>query len=121
MIRRPPRSTLSSSSAASDVYKRQMWVVAFASNGALSPPRQGVDERIEAFEGGWFSHLPDRRDAFGKAEFRGDAELVVAVFDLANFFARFGLAGSSTGWTGALVRVRRTMRNLGRQTSPEIR
>src|SRR5664279_6573 len=26
MIRRPPRSTLSSSSAASDVYKRQLWV-----------------------------------------------------------------------------------------------
>src|SRR5664280_3860993 len=25
MIRRPPRSTLSSSSAASDVYKRQVW------------------------------------------------------------------------------------------------
>src|SRR5674536_377030 len=25
MIRRPPRSTLSSSSAASDVYKRQLW------------------------------------------------------------------------------------------------
>src|SRR5665648_768749 len=26
MIRRPPRSTLSSSSAASDVYKRQIWI-----------------------------------------------------------------------------------------------
>eukprot|EP00656_Telonema_subtile_P027098 TRINITY_DN2909_c0_g1_i2.p1 TRINITY_DN2909_c0_g1~~TRINITY_DN2909_c0_g1_i2.p1 ORF type:complete len:419 (+),score=103.82 TRINITY_DN2909_c0_g1_i2:134-1390(+) len=30
MIRRPPRSTLSSSSAASDVYKRQMWKWALA-------------------------------------------------------------------------------------------
>src|SRR5674536_361853 len=32
MIRRPPRSTLSSSSAASDVYKRQMPFVVLTSN-----------------------------------------------------------------------------------------
>src|SRR5664279_4878707 len=31
MIRRPPRSTLSSSSAASDVYKRQLWVIGLIS------------------------------------------------------------------------------------------
>ena len=119
-----------------------MWVVAFATNGALSPPATPSAasgparcRRPAASSGGWqsrgrrrvkastsglklskgFSHLPDRRDTFGKDEFRGDGRIVVAVCDLANFFARFGLAGSSTGWTGAHVRVRRTMRNLGRQ------
>ena len=35
MIRRPPRSTLSSSSAASDVYKRQEGFVAIRSGQAL--------------------------------------------------------------------------------------
>src|SRR5665648_634019 len=37
MIRRPPRSTLSSSSAASDVYKRQLKVFSI---GAFRPPRE---------------------------------------------------------------------------------
>ena len=35
MIRRPPRSTLSSSSAASDVYKRQLYVSAVVVTGIL--------------------------------------------------------------------------------------
>ena len=34
MIRRPPRSTLSSSSAASDVYKRQMYYLVMTLGGA---------------------------------------------------------------------------------------
>src|SRR5674536_380765 len=44
MIRRPPRSTLSSSSAASDVYKRQRLIAARKAqiNASLRPPR-GVD------------------------------------------------------------------------------
>eukprot|EP00656_Telonema_subtile_P004926 TRINITY_DN12248_c0_g1_i1.p1 TRINITY_DN12248_c0_g1~~TRINITY_DN12248_c0_g1_i1.p1 ORF type:complete len:177 (-),score=21.64 TRINITY_DN12248_c0_g1_i1:280-810(-) len=42
MIRRPPRSTLSSSSAASDVYKRQ---VSTQSTGALSSPMSASQNR----------------------------------------------------------------------------
>eukprot|EP00658_Telonema_sp_P-2_P029454 TRINITY_DN22409_c0_g2_i1.p1 TRINITY_DN22409_c0_g2~~TRINITY_DN22409_c0_g2_i1.p1 ORF type:complete len:755 (-),score=128.21 TRINITY_DN22409_c0_g2_i1:344-2608(-) len=42
MIRRPPRSTLSSSSAASDVYKRQMWNAVHLSLPLSSLP-QGTD------------------------------------------------------------------------------
>src|SRR5664279_1133316 len=54
MIRRPPRSTLSSSSAASDVYKRQVAgeVDAFAV----------ADDRVEG-AGGLFEHHAPRRDA----------------------------------------------------------
>src|SRR5664280_3584412 len=41
MIRRPPRSTLSSSSAASDVYKRQLKInIAIINNGYLGMVRQ---------------------------------------------------------------------------------
>src|SRR5665648_693404 len=55
MIRRPPRSTLSSSSAASDVYKRQM-VYSSASTNFLSvrcrdqvhPIRDPLIEKIES-------------------------------------------------------------------------
>src|SRR5664280_3716921 len=39
MIRRPPRSTLSSSSAASDVYKRQKEDVMVPENAAAAAPR----------------------------------------------------------------------------------
>eukprot|EP00658_Telonema_sp_P-2_P041886 TRINITY_DN3000_c0_g1_i1.p1 TRINITY_DN3000_c0_g1~~TRINITY_DN3000_c0_g1_i1.p1 ORF type:complete len:120 (-),score=47.26 TRINITY_DN3000_c0_g1_i1:50-409(-) len=56
MIRRPPRSTLSSSSAASDVYKRQ---VSTQSTGATPPHNMGSDsdhgdktETPAAVEGG---------------------------------------------------------------------
>src|SRR5664279_580604 len=35
MIRRPPRSTLSSSSAASDVYKRQLPIIVLTSQGSV--------------------------------------------------------------------------------------
>ena len=49
MIRRPPRSTLSPSSAASDVYKRQAW------NNTLSVAQQSVimhrhGAKIELFD-----------------------------------------------------------------------
>eukprot|EP00658_Telonema_sp_P-2_P033369 TRINITY_DN24507_c0_g1_i2.p1 TRINITY_DN24507_c0_g1~~TRINITY_DN24507_c0_g1_i2.p1 ORF type:complete len:121 (+),score=28.83 TRINITY_DN24507_c0_g1_i2:98-460(+) len=36
MIRRPPRSTLSSSSAASDVYKRQLYAIGGYSGGCIA-------------------------------------------------------------------------------------
>ena len=61
MIRRPPRSTLSSSSAASDVYKRQVQVLegTGAENVQGWYPRafgvldtEGVLEVVSAFEGG---------------------------------------------------------------------
>src|SRR5665648_237176 len=57
MIRRPPRSTLSSSSAASDVYKRQ------GSGGAVTNDRRalrGAGARL-AFLGGPGSRPRDRR------------------------------------------------------------
>src|SRR5678815_1771687 len=38
MIRRPPRSTLDRSSAASDVYKRQGYVITASSAGVMSWP-----------------------------------------------------------------------------------
>src|SRR5664280_3924380 len=43
MIRRPPRSTLSSSSAASDVYKRQAWNHAFHT---AAQPRVGAGDFV---------------------------------------------------------------------------
>eukprot|EP00658_Telonema_sp_P-2_P045018 TRINITY_DN32913_c0_g1_i1.p1 TRINITY_DN32913_c0_g1~~TRINITY_DN32913_c0_g1_i1.p1 ORF type:complete len:115 (-),score=14.14 TRINITY_DN32913_c0_g1_i1:45-389(-) len=51
MIRRPPRSTLSSSSAASDVYKRQSseWLAvwrAYTAAGSLSPPPGPVSNHV---------------------------------------------------------------------------
>ena len=42
MIRRPPRSTLDRSSAASDVYKRQLWALAMARIGSLFSRRRWV-------------------------------------------------------------------------------
>eukprot|EP00658_Telonema_sp_P-2_P048589 TRINITY_DN36956_c0_g1_i1.p1 TRINITY_DN36956_c0_g1~~TRINITY_DN36956_c0_g1_i1.p1 ORF type:complete len:234 (+),score=57.37 TRINITY_DN36956_c0_g1_i1:139-840(+) len=42
MIRRPPRSTLSSSSAASDVYKRQVWALWNNSQGGKGASAQGL-------------------------------------------------------------------------------
>ena len=42
MIRRPPRSTLSSSSAASDVYKRQVGVIPEAGEGTVVSPVDGT-------------------------------------------------------------------------------
>src|SRR5664280_1435901 len=47
MIRRPPRSTLSSSSAASDVYKRQ----GHDSHRTSGLLREDLDELAEAFDG----------------------------------------------------------------------
>src|SRR5664280_3437088 len=43
MIRRPPRSTLSSSSAASDVYKRQVPVMVCMDGFILTHAVEGVD------------------------------------------------------------------------------
>eukprot|EP00658_Telonema_sp_P-2_P021527 TRINITY_DN18577_c0_g1_i1.p1 TRINITY_DN18577_c0_g1~~TRINITY_DN18577_c0_g1_i1.p1 ORF type:complete len:132 (-),score=60.68 TRINITY_DN18577_c0_g1_i1:309-704(-) len=55
MIRRPPRSTLSSSSAASDVYKRQginaeYGEVVIAMDGFLSSMQQGAKDLADATE-----------------------------------------------------------------------
>src|SRR5664279_4414181 len=52
MIRRPPRSTLSSSSAASDVYKRQVPVPAPAPHGPAQ--KQDLPERMDSHS----DHLP---------------------------------------------------------------
>ena len=48
MIRRPPRSTLDRSSAASDVYKRQVQV--HAQNGVLRGRGKG-EQRVDAVHG----------------------------------------------------------------------
>src|SRR5665648_829950 len=47
MIRRPPRSTLSSSSAASDVYKRQVVSMAVDNNSVYSVSKQYQDVACE--------------------------------------------------------------------------
>eukprot|EP00656_Telonema_subtile_P056788 TRINITY_DN916_c0_g1_i1.p1 TRINITY_DN916_c0_g1~~TRINITY_DN916_c0_g1_i1.p1 ORF type:complete len:111 (-),score=21.39 TRINITY_DN916_c0_g1_i1:49-381(-) len=53
MIRRPPRSTLSSSSAASDVYKRQIGRECEASDGAHAEQHnEGTGEEALALPGG---------------------------------------------------------------------
>ena len=44
MIRRPPRSTLDRSSAASDVYKRQVFSSDTIKMGILSPSREKFEE-----------------------------------------------------------------------------
>src|SRR5665648_839554 len=46
MIRRPPRSTLSSSSAASDVYKRQLDLLVVDQRLQPPQPEQGVEDRL---------------------------------------------------------------------------
>src|SRR5674536_322390 len=53
MIRRPPRSTLSSSSAASDVYKRQGYYLSSVLNGTtvstvFEPSGQPLDQAVSA-------------------------------------------------------------------------
>ena len=66
MIRRPPRSTRKESSAASDVYKRQLffdWFGGFASSArALSGPRAKAyqGEAFDAFRFALLEHEPDR-------------------------------------------------------------
>ena len=48
MIRRPPRSTLDRSSAASDVYKRQGFLQGLAGGAAELDPVEGPGDGIEA-------------------------------------------------------------------------
>ena len=60
MIRRPPRSTLSSSSAASDVYKRQDSI-----NGSSDPPTQIVVREGNADNPD--GHLPSRYSKWFKS------------------------------------------------------
>ena len=74
MIRRPPRSTLDRSSAASDVYKRQILFVVDASWS------MAASERMEATKGAIFSLLIDayqRRDQVGLIVFQRDRARVV--------------------------------------------
>src|SRR5665648_866592 len=86
MIRRPPRSTLSSSSAASDVYKRQVEVLrpeeghagerlAPSRHGArggaallLREPHTGRDVRIEHWRLAVASHVPGRPHTGGHSQ-----------------------------------------------------
>src|SRR5664280_3922310 len=71
MIRRPPRSTLSSSSAASDVYKRQMpnavkffaWALLVSASSALGTP-EGEDRALDALVEAE-RYLPAAQDELG--------------------------------------------------------
>src|SRR5664280_3220189 len=65
MIRRPPRSTLSSSSAASDVYKRQVDAGAVVTDGAGE-----FDERGESTAPGPLKPGVEQRDPFGALELK---------------------------------------------------
>src|SRR5674536_386336 len=64
MIRRPPRSTLSSSSAASDVYKRQPHVLGLSLGGALAlelyrrHPTVPMTLVLASAYAGWAGSLP---------------------------------------------------------------
>src|SRR5665648_1277970 len=53
MIQRPPRSTLSSSSAASDVYKRQVDGLRIDHPDGLADPRGYLDRLAEATGEAW--------------------------------------------------------------------
>eukprot|EP00658_Telonema_sp_P-2_P070717 TRINITY_DN6012_c0_g1_i3.p2 TRINITY_DN6012_c0_g1~~TRINITY_DN6012_c0_g1_i3.p2 ORF type:complete len:118 (+),score=38.31 TRINITY_DN6012_c0_g1_i3:123-476(+) len=68
MIRRPPRSTLSSSSAASDVYKRQAFKEASA---WLMDPANLSDARVEQAKLNLFAVVdaPNSPDSFGGDQF----------------------------------------------------
>src|SRR5678816_2166631 len=67
MIRRPPRSTLDRSSAASDVYKRQVWGKALTylrQAGTKADARSANREAVSYFEQALtaLTHLPDDRE-----------------------------------------------------------
>src|SRR5664279_3534314 len=89
MIRRPPRSTLSSSSAASDVYKRQRFMTARLAI-ALSPDIQFQFPALRAVAGN-APHLecPDLRHPRFQADRQNGSLLTVDVqsyFERAQFF-----------------------------------
>ena len=69
MIRRPPRSTLDRSSAASDVYKRQ---------GALEAVVEVGDDRVP-LEGRGFGADPGNRHEEGRVRDEGGGVAVVGV------------------------------------------
>eukprot|EP00658_Telonema_sp_P-2_P040020 TRINITY_DN28633_c0_g1_i1.p1 TRINITY_DN28633_c0_g1~~TRINITY_DN28633_c0_g1_i1.p1 ORF type:complete len:242 (+),score=77.00 TRINITY_DN28633_c0_g1_i1:89-814(+) len=64
MIRRPPRSTLSSSSAASDVYKRQLQDLERSSSTLI----KAAEQRAEAAESALEQHLQARKDSAKREE-----------------------------------------------------
>src|SRR5665648_1262079 len=74
MIRRPPRSTLSSSSAASDVYKRQIYIYDLVETRNIYTNREVTEflgytsEEILAFGSALFEHILHPDDAALVAE-----------------------------------------------------
>eukprot|EP00658_Telonema_sp_P-2_P031215 TRINITY_DN23408_c0_g2_i1.p1 TRINITY_DN23408_c0_g2~~TRINITY_DN23408_c0_g2_i1.p1 ORF type:complete len:118 (+),score=43.88 TRINITY_DN23408_c0_g2_i1:124-477(+) len=82
MIRRPPRSTLSSSSAASDVYKRQHLTDGYAAanveglEGAALPQARHITDgfaiaEVEGLKGGALPQSRHVSDAFAAIEVEG--------------------------------------------------
>src|SRR5665648_1258470 len=71
MIRRPPRSTLSSSSAASDVYKRQEDAVRFDVNKATltAQAKTNLDKLVSVFN----EYSDTNIDIFGYTDSSGSA------------------------------------------------
>src|SRR5664280_1951005 len=80
MIRRPPRSTLSSSSAASDVYKRQRFeLVGCPGLAPLTAPEDGnanATRHAMAIPARYVLYLPNRSNFIGRGEDRVDAMLL---------------------------------------------
>src|SRR5664280_3083460 len=65
MIRRPPRSTLSSSSAASDVYKRQVYADGGAAVAPAGANRKVLSDDISTMEVGTVQITPEKQQLIG--------------------------------------------------------
>src|SRR5665648_1302306 len=74
MIRRPPRSTLSSSSAASDVYKRQA-LTKYGENIGLA--FQIVDDMLDIMQDQRDTGKPNYATKFGMKESKSESERLI--------------------------------------------
>src|SRR5664280_3785761 len=109
MIRRPPRSTLSSSSAASDVYKRQVMHMGYAFLGLASLSVLGAGGVVLLMVGHGLSvallfllatSIHHRTQTFDLAEMGGLAQKapILAAFFTAATLASIGLPGFGSFW-----------------------
>ena len=87
MIRRPPRSTLDRSSAASDVYKRQLKEASKKGSPVILEPIVSVEVVTpEEYMGDVMGDLSSRRGRIEGMNNRGDAQVIKAMVPLAEMF-----------------------------------
>eukprot|EP00658_Telonema_sp_P-2_P049234 TRINITY_DN37434_c0_g1_i1.p1 TRINITY_DN37434_c0_g1~~TRINITY_DN37434_c0_g1_i1.p1 ORF type:complete len:158 (+),score=14.47 TRINITY_DN37434_c0_g1_i1:89-562(+) len=139
MIRRPPRSTLSSSSAASDVYKRQILYILNNTLGTtgrltveymahmegLGSTNRGVSVRLELIPGGQIQRHKLRDEVYPLLPFllgpcRKHNKLILRGGDIID--GKKGLLYLDGGYLGAvlLCKVRPTYRRLLEPTSTGV-